>query len=75
MIPCCQPQITATATHAHPASASPWPQVVKIWPQIAMMQACPASASQPQVGTIYKEVSTLTDVDNLKEKLANHRHL
>jgi hypothetical protein len=35
-------------------------------PQIAATYACPASASLPQVMTIYKEVSTLTDMNILR---------
>jgi hypothetical protein len=42
---------------------------VTTWPQVAATHACPVSASQPQVVTIYKEVSTLTDVDILKAGL------
>ncbi len=34
-------------------------------PRITSTHACTANDSQPQVVTIYKEVSTLTDVDIL----------
>ncbi len=58
------PQIAA----ACPASAS-WTQVVTTRPQVAATHTCPVSASQPQVVTIYKEDSTLTNVDILKAGL------